>query len=163
MVGPAENSLFVNHTIPATMGVGQGLFVGLTWRNTGEGVWSTLCLDHALAVTFADCAMASAPAGAGGDALVLIPMPGDAATPPGQSHQFIARLNAPAQPGQCTIRFQMSRGPGQGQTPGPMPGAVGAEPGQTQGAPVTLFGPEQEVTVQIVIPPNAAREWESYE
>jgi hypothetical protein len=96
--------------------------------------------------------MASAPAGAGGDALVLIPMPGDAATPPGQSHQFIARLNAPAQPGQCTNRFQMSRGPGQGQTPG-----------QTQGAPVTLLGPVQEITVQIVNPPNAAGAGEAYE
>jgi hypothetical protein len=126
------------------------LFVGLTWRNTGEGVWSTLCLDHALAVTFDDCGMA------GGDAPVRIPMLGDAATPPGQSYQFIARLEAPGEPGQCTVRLRMSRG--QGADPG-----LGTESGQAEGTPPSLFGPEQEIVVQIVIPPNAATDWAAYQ
>jgi hypothetical protein len=60
-------------------------------------------------------------------------------TPPGQSHQFIARLKAPAQPGSCFLQWRMVRLPGQ------------------------FFGPVSAITVQIDMRPNEAPGWEAYE
>jgi hypothetical protein len=127
----------VSHTIPSIMHAGQSLFVGLTWRNLGEGPWSTLCFDHGLALTFDDCGMVL------GDPPILLPMLGDAATPPGQTYQFIAQLRAPDAPGPCVLRWRMNE-------PAPLTSTLS-------------FGAEAEITLQVVIPPNAAPNWEAYE
>jgi hypothetical protein len=130
-----NNAIFPNHTIPSAMEPDQGLWVGVTTRNTGNTQWNPAL--HQLAVLQDTCNLLGAS---------VIPL--DALVNPSKSNVFYLYLTAPAAPATCDLQLRMEE-----ISAGPIRAAAGAG----------LFGDLFNVAIQIAEPPNAVRDWTVYE